>query len=396
MIIIEKPEVVIIENRARLQTNIDIDGQKKQIWFEVDTKYKEYLCYERSDAFLVGLLNYAMREGHDIICIAPIGEELYYQITNYLIDAVYEGSKSLHKTKINADIDITKLPSAKAVGTGISAGIDSFYSIANHSNSRFENHNITHLAFNNVGSHGEGERAKKLYKGRLELAKKFAEEYQYELVESNSNIHDQIQQNHYLTHTYTSCFAVFCLQKLYSIYYYSSSSSFLLFSLKNNERYGSDYYELLILCSFTTSSLRIISEGANTLRFEKTKKVASYEPSYKYLNVCTETVDNCSKCEKCTRTLLILDAINELDNYKSVFDIEYYRSHKQKYFETLFYQKIKSKRNITYREIYPYLKRQIKFTTKVKGYLKLLRQFISLLIPVRMKVFLKRQYKKYA
>lgn len=394
MIIIEKPEVVIIENKARLQTDLDIDGQKKHIWFEVDVKYKDYLCYERSDAFVVALLNYAMREGHDITCKAPIGEELYYQITTYLIDAVYKGSKVLHNTKIIADVDSSKLQSANAVGTGISAGIDSFHTIAEHSNSRFKNHNITHLAFNNVGSHGEGEKAKKLYKGRLDAAKRFSEKYNYELVVSNSNLHEQIQQNHLLTHTYSSCFPIYCLQKLYSIYYYSSSDPFMAFSLKDNEKYGSGAYELLILSMYSTSSLKILSEGGTLSRLEKTRKVANYKPSYKYLNVCTLAVENCSKCEKCTRTLLALDAVNKLDKYKEVFDIEYYKNNKQEYFKTLVTQT--AIKNIEYDGVYPLLKKQIKFPAKIKGLVKLLRPFALSLIPSGMKPFLKRQYKKYA
>lgn len=394
MIIIEQPEVVIIENKARLQTNIDIDGQKKHIWFDVDIKYREYLCYERSDAFVVALLSFAMREGHDIACVAPMGEDLYYQVTTYLIDAVYKGSKTLHKTKIIADVDSSKLPSANAVGTGISAGIDSFHSIAEHSDSKFKNHNITHLAFNNVGSHGEGERAQKLYKGRLNAARKFAEEYNFELVETNSNIHDQIQQNHYLTHTYTSCFAIFCLQKLYSIYYYSSSHSFLEFSLKDNDKYGPGAYELLILSMFSTNTLKIISEGGTVSRLEKTRKVVNYRPSFKYLNVCTDTIDNCSKCEKCTRTLLALDAIGKLDEYKSVFDVEYYTKNKQKYFETLVMQNLKRKSD--YIELYPYFKNRIKFITKIKGSGRLIKPFVISIIPSRLKPTLKKIRNKYA
>ena len=45
MIVIEKPEVVIINDKARLQANLNIDGQRKSICYEVDLKYKEYLCY---------------------------------------------------------------------------------------------------------------------------------------------------------------------------------------------------------------------------------------------------------------------------------------------------------------------------------------------------------------
>jgi hypothetical protein len=88
---------------------------------------------------------------------------------------------------------------------------------------------------------------------------------------------------------------------------------------------------------FSTSSLRIYSEGATTSRLSKTKKVTEYVPSYKYLNVCTETAENCNKCEKCIRTLFYLDYLGKLDNYNSVFDVDHYRKNVQKYYTKLVY-----------------------------------------------------------
>lgn len=48
---------------------------------------------------------------------------------------------------------------------------------------------------------------------------------------------------------------------------------------------------------------------------------------------------NCGRCEKCTRTLLALDALGALDKYRDVFDVDYYLSHKQSYFKTLCIQR---------------------------------------------------------
>ena len=388
MIKIGKPEIVEIGNKSRLQAVFNIDGKKSTVWFEVDNNYGKYLTFDRSDAFVIGVLNYAMRNGHDIECKAPLGEELYYQIDTYLIDAIYKGGSQLHRTKIYADIDSTKLESANAVGTGISCGIDSFHAISSHSNTKFKNHNITHLAFNNVGSHGEGERAVYLYNERKKLIEKFADEYNYKLVESNSNIHDVIPQNHLLTHTYTSCFAIYCLQKLYSIYYYSSSQTFNSFTLKDNQKKPSGYYDLLTLTMFSTKTLQIFSEGATMTRLEKTKRVALYEPSYKYLNVCTQSSQNCNQCEKCTRTLLALDAIGCLEKYNTVFDVEYYKKHKQNYLSKLIFYTLS--KNASYIEIYPMLKSEIKLSSEIKGTLLFLRVKIISFIPQSLKTFIKK------
>jgi hypothetical protein len=392
MIIIGKPEIIYNENKARLQTDINVDGNIKSVWFEVEKKYGEYLCYERSDAFVIGVLNYAMRNGHDIRCIAPMGEELHYQLTNYLIEAVYKNSKTLYKIKLISDIDTTILKSANAVGTGISCGIDSFHAISTHTSTIYPNHNITHLAFNNVGSHGEGERAVELYNARKKMAMDFSNEYGFEFVKSNSNIYDVIPQNHLLTNTYTSCFAIYCMQKLYSVYYYASAHAFFEFSLIDSEKKSTAYYDLLILNNLTTKSLKILSQGATETRLEKIQLVSEYMPSYKYLNVCTQTAINCNKCEKCTRTLLALDALGKLDNYSSVFDINYYRKNAQKYYTKLIYYKLL--KNIYYVEIYPLLKGKISILSRIKGYIKLFELNVKSIIPESIKKFLKRILKK--
>lgn len=40
----------------RLIFSIEDDGILREIWFEVNKKYGEYLCYERADAILIGIL----------------------------------------------------------------------------------------------------------------------------------------------------------------------------------------------------------------------------------------------------------------------------------------------------------------------------------------------------
>ena len=54
------------------------------------------------------------------------------------------------------------------------------------------------------------------------------------------------------------------------------------------------------------------------------------------LDVCVANPDkrlaleklNCSRCWKCTRTLLTLEALGRLDAFEKVFDLPYYRTHR--------------------------------------------------------------------
>lgn len=367
MIRIETPKVISDSETAILEVYINIDNKREKIWFKVDKKYEQYLCYERSDAFVIAVLNFAMRNRHDIICDAPISEDLYYNIDKYLIDAISSYNPLFYRTKIEANIATDTLPCAGAVGTGISCGIDSLHVLACQTNLRFKKHNVTHLTFNNVGSHGEGSHAKKLYQERLALPKRFAEEYGFEFVASDSNLMDVISQDHFKSHTYSSMFAVYCLQKLYSIYYYASAGyRYHEFTLIDKETNSSGSYEMLSLPLLSTKNLRIYSEGEGMSRLTKLKDVVNYRPSYKYLNVCLKTSANCGVCEKCVRTLLEIDALGKLEKYKEVFDVEYYKQHKQWYLTQMLMQIAQHKHD--YFELYPYFKKDITLKIRLKAF----------------------------
>ena len=88
-------------------------------------------------------------------------------------DPVYSYKRII---KINSEIDNIKYNKKNAVGTGVSCGIDSFYTIQNHCNRKEQDYNITHLTFFNAGASGEygGDKARELYKKRMKFAKDFA------------------------------------------------------------------------------------------------------------------------------------------------------------------------------------------------------------------------------
>ena len=379
MIIISKPEVLVDEQYATLQAKIEIDNRQELLWFKVNKKYSQYLCWERSDAFVIGVLDFAMRNGHNITCLAPMGEDLHYQITNYQIEAVYKGSTTLYKTKIFSEIDSSLLKNAGGVGTGISCGIDSFHVLANNANSIYRNHQLTHLTFNNVGSHGDKGRdnSEVLFFQRRARAESFCKEYGFEFLESDSNIMDICPQRHIFSHTYRGCFAVYCLQKLYSVYYYASSGmTFTEFSLYKNDEKDMSSYDLLTLYSLSSNQLKLYSEGGAFTRIAKTVIVAEYEPSYKYLNVCILQDENCGICEKCARTLLTLDSIGKLHLYKDVFNIDFYYKNLSYYLIILCSQIWVNKLSF-YKSLYPYFKNKISFLIRIKAFIKCLEMLTS-------------------
>lgn len=57
MIQIGRPYIEQAGKNFRLTADVVMDQETKKWWFEVPAEYKQYLCTERSDAFLIGILH---------------------------------------------------------------------------------------------------------------------------------------------------------------------------------------------------------------------------------------------------------------------------------------------------------------------------------------------------
>ena len=368
MITIEKPYLENQGEFTRLVCNIQEDEKNKQVFFEVENKWAQYLCYERADAFLIGIFNYAMRFRHDIVCKAPVTEELLYNIKEYLIPSLAKNDPLLYPSNITAPIEVEPMANAGAVGTGISCGVDSLHCIHNLNNSKYRGQSITHLCVYSVGSFHGGYAKYGIERARDDVRKKakaVADELGLPLIISNSNIRKEFFTYHYShMHTFYSMFAVYCMQKLWRVYYYASGYTFEYFNIKDTSKKDTAYYDLLSLQCLSTHNLRLYSEGATEDRLQKTSVIVDDKLAQKYLHVCWTKGYNCSTCSKCRRTLLTLDILGKLDNFRECFDIDYYKMHRNEYLEWL-YENGRTG-NIMLKPIYDALKNEFTFKFRVK------------------------------
>lgn len=358
---ISKPTVKDFCDKVRLSVNVSTADSVWELYVEVENSLGEYLCHERSDAFVVGLLRFAMAKHLDIRCETPVSEDVLYNLRTYLIPSLAKYGPDLYATRIYAVADSTELPNFGAVGTGASLGIDSMHSILHHLNSEYGNHNLTHLVLNNVGAYdpirGVGQ-----FDWKSAKARAFAQEVGLPLVQVNSNIADIFNGwNCYyfdLTNTYVNAFAVLALQKFWKTYYYSSwGHDFSYFSLFHINDHDSACYDLLSLPCFSTRQLRFHCDGGEKSRVEKTRDVIAFLPSRRYLHVCTDDRGpNCGRCEKCKRTLVTLDALGAIDNFREVFDIDSYISHRSDYIRWLVRSELRHGRDTYTGEAYELLK----------------------------------------
>src|SRR5690554_1016276 len=102
------------------------------IFIKPEEQYADYLCDDRADSFFIILMYKAIREGCDLISKVVVSERLYYQATTFM-NTILSKTYGTREVSIKASITTIKLPSANAVATGMTGGIDSLYTIMSQS-----------------------------------------------------------------------------------------------------------------------------------------------------------------------------------------------------------------------------------------------------------------------
>lgn len=353
-------------NSNKLCSEIQLSDKDETVvlWYEVSSEYVPYLCTEKSDAFLVNLLLYAMENDYNIVCEGCISEKLYYQLTEYLIPTISQNIEVYKPIIIKAPLSSEILLSQNCVGGSISGGVDSFFTAIKHRERLESNFNITHYTFFNAGASGMygGEKARKIFHERIDWIKQVAIEQGKPLVVVDTNFNEFLHQVHVETHTFRSLAIPLALQKLFSVYYYSSGVPFNEFEISKSDTAS---YDLLIMSCLNTENITFYSHGGNTTRIEKLKYISSYPVTYKYLNVCVWDATNCCRCPKCRKTMMELHLIGKLDNYSKVFDLNIFNSDKTK----IIYEAIVRKNQHDWNDIYFQLKKMNMITpiTEIKA-----------------------------
>lgn len=326
--IIEKVRLEKEGNRVRLAADIFRNGTLFKCWFDYPSEYEQYVCTERDDAFLMALLPYALEHEFDIECRGVVSEKLYYQVTNYYVPILSKHQKEFHKISVSVEsLSDKNLCKGHGVGTGISCGVDSFYSALSHLENVPKNYQLTHLVSMNVGSFGYqgGEFSYKWFQEELINARKTAEELNLSLIDINSNLMEFYQRAHDTSGTMRMVGAILGLQKLFANYYISAGFTIKEFDIQSEDNAG---YDLLNLQIGTNESTCFYSTGMEASRFKRTEFISKFPVTYDKLTVCIMGNHNCSKCEKCLRTMGALYALGKLEAYSGSFDVNDFKKHK--------------------------------------------------------------------
>lgn len=332
MIIISKPYLKDCGDFSRLISDIIVnDNVPYELYYEVKTEYKKYLTYELSDAFVVTLMLWAMERNEDIRCEAPISERLYKQLTEYLIPAISKNIKQYSKIKIIAKTANIRF-NGDGVGTGLSCGVDSFYTILKNLNHSKESKlNITHLCYFNVGASGgdmgDVDNARHIYQERMKEFEIVSNELGCEFLTVDSNMNEFLKQDHEATHVFRTLSVPLALQKLFHLYYFSSTAEYNKFKFV---WFDCSYYDLLNMQAISNDNLRFELVGGETTRQGKVEFICDNKVVQNHLNVCIRGIHNDNTCVKCKRTMLNLYIAGKLDDFRNVFDVDAFYKNKSK------------------------------------------------------------------
>ncbi len=326
-----------------LKVDLEVKGTKnpfseKTIWFAVENKNADMLTDDVYDAFAPFMLYLGMYYHQNVHIEGEISPRLYHNITHYLMSIFNGFSKYTKPIKFTVDgFKKTKKGPVDLVGTGISCGVDSLLTVYdNFVETDDPDFKLNSLFAMNCGNNGpyEEEKTRRIWLERGELGQKVADELGLPMFLVDSNLH---------AFTYLlkggpnslGFIAIYCcalaLQRYVKRYLTSSGSSYedcSNYSLLERDVDISCYCETYMPHLISTERFELVIDGCQYTRSEKVEKICDWDISKKYLNVCLDPKDgirNCSACQKCVRTLLVLEALDKLDEYKDIFDLEAYQ-----------------------------------------------------------------------
>lgn len=343
MITIKQPIVTIKDGKARLSADVDVDGISNPLWFEVDEVYAKYLCYERIDAYVLGLLRYANLYNHDIQSEVPMTQAIYENLTQQFLPAFYKVNNYTRDNKNGKGFsstiicpvapEVERLTNDQFIGAGVSCGVDSLHVFALHPE-------ITHGCVWNVHGVSYNETKEKRDKGWENLvsqAHDIMKDTGKKLIVGDTNFDrgwmPKLLWDSFTTHG--NLFFILALQKMWSKYYVGSDCDIHDFKIKLPISEDPAHYEFFLFPYVSTSHCSVYMEGHVHRRIEKVKMLLDYPLAKKYLNVCWGLIEdnkNCSyKCAKCVRTMWSLYLLDALDEFKDRFDVEYFYNHLEEY-----------------------------------------------------------------
>ena len=294
----------------------------------------------------------AMIMGQDLVIEADLSPLLLYTMRNDLLALMRNYEPRLKPVRIEAGISEPRVPDERRdTMTGFSGGVDSFSTFVLYTNPEVPpSLRLTALAVYQVGALGPSFDATDdtLLAPAVAHARAHAEDNGLKIYAVNSNMDAVFAPakpfgpiDFRRTVGLRNAAAALVLQNGVGAYMPSGSVSYRVAT------YGpydcTENLDPVFQPLLATEKLRVGAAGAGLNRIDKLRLIAPNPEAQRRLNVCVSpagkarptTTLNCSVCWKCVQTLMVLEALGQIDAFAPVFDIGFYRANRRRLLQNL-------------------------------------------------------------
>jgi hypothetical protein len=322
IMIIHHPEIITRNGEVTVTAQIEpvkpVEDIPKQLWFTYPEQYADVVT-ARSDAFATALLTFAMYLNEDLEIRGELSPQLAFGLEDY--QHIYTAWYPKWLKRVNIRCDQIKAPDVPIEvdqqALAFSGGVDSHFTLwsllpENQTNPYIH---LTHGIF----IHGFD-----IHLHQSEKYDLFAQAYSdaftrlgLELIRVRTNVYRfyefRIKWEYVNGGPTIGCGLV--LEKLLSKYFIASSYPYPLIPPLGSSPL-SDHW-------LSTETMKVIHHGAVKNRLEKLEILSAWQIPQQQLRVCTSAElqsgqYNCSECDKCIRTMTILELLGSLSKF-SVF-----------------------------------------------------------------------------
>lgn len=317
--IIHPAEFICQEGYAIAYSKIELDthpkGFPEYVWYRVPIEYKQALSLQ-SDAFLVPALLGGMFYGENIQVRGPVSPRLAYNLDEYQFLLSMRFPEYLKCVDIQYDLIEPLVGQPGGIGTTFSGGVDSLFTLWKHlpKNQPNPDYQVTHVLFIKGFDliHSEDQAFRMLYDVYSEALEKIS--IQIIPLETNSSSIRHLRLPDDMLYGPTICGAGLAMAGLLNRYFVPSSWDY--HQLSKRALSTDPWTDRLV----STDTLNVIHHGTNYRRVEKIEEIADWDLAQEVLWVCQNHVFaekkwNCSRCEKCVRTMISLYALGKLDQF---------------------------------------------------------------------------------
>lgn len=313
--IIHIPEIRIEDGEvsvsARVEFQTSISSMPDELWFKFPENHKNWVT-DRADGFVAAMLLLAMAYGEDIDVRGVLSPRLLSGVQEYqrIFNLWFPKRFKLIDIHCSNSISPNRHEVTGGVACAFSGGVDSFYTLWSHlPQSDHNSHSQVSYA---LFAHGfdiplEDEAT---FRACREVYGETLKRLGVRLLTARTNIqHFCIRSDWGIFHGSALIGLAQVLRRLLTRFYVPASHTY-----NDLIPWGSDPRLDHLL---STETLEIVHDGAAFTRVEKTVVLARWPETFTRLRVCyaKNGLNNCSKCEKCIRTMITLDMFGALPNY---------------------------------------------------------------------------------